>query len=96
MKKLKKKSIVVIVMLIIIFGSFVLSTNLSLRSAVFLADPQSAFTMKYEFYKSESSFCDLYRITKNAPYEKETQADLITWAVYKIGPLRYSKYFGEA
>ena len=61
-----------------------------------IVSPHSAVTMEYEHYKTESKWCELYKITKNPPHEVETDGDLVIWAVYRIGPLHYSKYFGWA
>ena len=80
----------------ILLGSILFTTELSLRAAVFLVSPYSALTMDYKHYRTESRNCELYEITNNAPYEKETEGELIIWAVYRIGPLHYSKYFGWA
>ena len=91
---MKKKKVALTVTLLIILGSILFTTELSLRLAVFCVSPYSAVTMKYEHYKKESKWCELYRITKNAPHEEQTDGDLVIWAVYKLGPLHYSKYFG--
>ena len=82
---MKKKIIEIVAILII--GGILCTTDLSLRTAVFIVSPHSAVTMEYEHYKTESKWCELYKITKNP---------LVIWAVYRIGPLHYSKYFGWA
>jgi hypothetical protein len=88
------KKIIIKIVAILIIGGILCTTDLSLRTAVFFVSPHSAATMEYEHYKTESKWCELYKITKNPPYEDETDGDLVIWAVYRIGPLHYSKYFG--
>lgn len=94
MKKHRMRNTVIVLVIILIGIS--LSADLTLRTAVFLKSPVSAFTMEYTELKSqETSFGTKYGITENAPVERATQGTLYTWIVYEFGPFHYAHYYGE-
>jgi len=64
------KKIIIKIVAILIIGGILCTTDLSLRTAVFFVSPHSAATMEYEHYKTESKWCELYKITKNPPSDR--------------------------
>ena len=69
------KKIIIKIVAILIIGGILCTTDLSLRTAVFFVSPHSAATMEYEHYKTESKWCELYKITKNPPYEDDSLSE---------------------
>ncbi len=92
----KRRQLLTIASIVVAIGIASCSPGLMLRLAVFPYSPSSAFTMKYEVERGERDNIRLYRITANAPVEKDTRGELTTWAVYRFGPFHYAKYYGEA
>ena len=97
MSKQKKLKIICIALAVIIATMFSASNNLSLRLAVFLESPKSAFTMKYEKIELDESNenAAFFYIKKNPPIGSAGNG-MYTWVVYSYGPFHYAKYYGEA
>lgn len=91
----KEKRVFVIVIFIVAIGNILMPSSGTLRLAVFAISPRSAFTMEYKYIDTEPDGEEIYRITKNPPIEKATQGELTTWAVCRIGPFKYARYYGE-
>lgn len=86
---------ITLIILILAISNIVMPTTGILKKAVFTVSPRSAFTLEYEYISTESNGEEIYFITKNPPVEKTTQGELKTWAICKLGPFKYAKYYGE-
>lgn len=95
LKDNKYKTLLIVLLVVCLLG---MSSQIVFRVTVFFHSPTSAFKMEFKEIENEGSELDIvkfYRITKNPPYEWETDHELYTWAVYKFGPFYYVKYYGE-
>ena len=74
--------------------------GLMLRTAVLCAAPSYAFTAKFEENK-EAEVLDqvddhtrIYKITKNAPPDPNSEGDLVNWVLHSYGPFHVAYYYG--
>ena len=97
MKKMngRKRAGVAMICIVLFFCAISFSAEASLRSAVFMFDMKSAFTMEYRELRQLDEHRTLYAIDEDTPVERATQNELTTWVVYSFGPFHYAWYYGE-
>lgn len=95
-KKGKKKGVTVLVCIVAIAVILTCTPGMALRTAAFTYDMGSAFKLEFEKIMEFDNNWSLYEITENAPVEKSTQGELVTWKVYRFGPFHFATYYGEA
>ena len=90
-----RKKIRLLLLTLILFALLLisLSPDLSLRAAVFLSTPDSAFLMEYTAIEQGKNYT-LYKIDRHCPIDHGSGNPLYIWIVYRFGPFHFALWNG--